>query len=455
MFGLHINNFRSFVEQDFEFSKINILIGTNSSGKSSLLKFLMMMNGTLHYNNGKSNLNLLLNSWQYDFGTYQDLIRYHDTSQSLSFSFRFGQEYLDWFVKIMPSIEFSTEQREFVLYFISTAHGSITTIDVELTKNLQISQEVKLTIGNEKFGKLTIKPKQESKKTKKIGEEDLYDAEVIYENGENISTTTFKYKKKGFFMFLVWEEQEESSFEFGFLAVVQTYLMELFAIVAYINPIDTIPKRNYTKNDDTGNLYLQTLDDVIQFMVDESIDAKFKQKVLEKFAIILNDYGLAKEIKLVRANNINAMELQVRLTDDDFWTNIKDVGLGVPLQIPMLMQAIVADAEGGKMLLFEQPEVHIHPKLQAKFMEALVKGGSNNTYFIETHSEHIIRMLQVLVKEKTINSEDVTIHYFTRENDKSAVSLHHIQEDGFLDKELPEDFFDVSYHLASRLLQNS
>ncbi|MBC7554810.1 MAG: AAA family ATPase, partial [Taibaiella sp.] len=36
MYKLHLNNFRSFVNQDLEFSRINILIGENSSGKSSL-----------------------------------------------------------------------------------------------------------------------------------------------------------------------------------------------------------------------------------------------------------------------------------------------------------------------------------------------------------------------------------------------------------------------------------
>ncbi len=41
MFNLRINNFRSFQDQDFDFSRINILIGENSGGKSSLLNLLL------------------------------------------------------------------------------------------------------------------------------------------------------------------------------------------------------------------------------------------------------------------------------------------------------------------------------------------------------------------------------------------------------------------------------
>ncbi|MGO4710741.1 AAA family ATPase, partial [Chryseobacterium sp. 2TAF14] len=47
MFDLSINNFRSFKNQSFKFSRINILIGENSGGKSSLLKFLLSLKQTI------------------------------------------------------------------------------------------------------------------------------------------------------------------------------------------------------------------------------------------------------------------------------------------------------------------------------------------------------------------------------------------------------------------------
>ena len=108
----------------------------------------------------------------------------------------------------------------------------------------------------------------------------------------------------------------------------------------------------------------------------------------------------------------------------------------------------------GQTLLIEQPEVHLHPTLQAKFIETLLSIGSKNTYFIETHSEHIIRKLQVLIKNKQfdLKPEDITIHYFKREPLKFSITEHKILSDGKLVPSFPNGFFDTSYSLVKQLL---
>ncbi len=57
MFNLNIHNYRSFQNQNLKFSRINILIGENSGGKSSLLKFLLALKQTID-----SPVKLILNS---------------------------------------------------------------------------------------------------------------------------------------------------------------------------------------------------------------------------------------------------------------------------------------------------------------------------------------------------------------------------------------------------------
>mgnify|MGYP000250566132 CR=1 FL=1 len=99
-------------------------------------------------------------------------------------------------------------------------------------------------------------------------------------------------------------------------------------------------------------------------------------------------------------------------------------------------------------------EVHLHPSLQSKFIETLLSLGERNKYFIETHSEHIIRKLQVLIKnnEYDLKSEDVTIHYFKRGTDKFEITNHVINENGKLTPKFPGGFFDNSYNLIKDLL---
>jgi predicted ATPase len=128
----------------------------------------------------------------------------------------------------------------------------------------------------------------------------------------------------------------------------------------------------------------------------------------------------------------------------------------VSLQIPILFQALLSEhyTKNGQTILIEQPEVHLHPTLQAKFIETLLSIGSKNTYFIETHSEHIIRKLQVLIKNEEFNikPDDISIHYFRREPLKFKITEHKISDNGKLTPAFPSGFYDTSYSLVKQLL---
>ena len=120
----------------------------------------------------------------------------------------------------------------------------------------------------------------------------------------------------------------------------------------------------------------------------------------------------------------------------------------------MLFETFLSEKAYGNTFLIEQPEVHLHPRLQAKFIDTLLGMGKNNSYVIETHSEHIVRMLQVLVKEKKhkIKPDDVKIYYFTRDSKEFKIETFSILENGHLDKVFPSGFFDNSYNLTKSLM---
>ncbi|HXU28159.1 MAG TPA: AAA family ATPase, partial [Bacteroidia bacterium] len=92
-----IDNFRSFKDQEFNFSKVNILIGENSGGKSSFLKFILALKQTV-LNKG---VNLKLNGDYVDLGNYYEVIHQHEVEKNLSFSFEFGKEYVDYYYKFL------------------------------------------------------------------------------------------------------------------------------------------------------------------------------------------------------------------------------------------------------------------------------------------------------------------------------------------------------------------
>ena len=108
------------------------------------------------------------------------------------------------------------------------------------------------------------------------------------------------------------------------------------------------------------------------------------------------------------------------------------------------------------VICIEEPEVHLHPQYQSWLADMFVEAyQKHNTHFIiETHSEYLIRKLQVLVadKENAITSNDVSLNYV--EKNEEGVSYNRqirIQNNGRLDGSFGEGFYDEAGGLSRQL----
>ena len=118
---------------------------------------------------------------------------------------------------------------------------------------------------------------------------------------------------------------------------------------------------------------------------------------------------------------------------------LPDVGFGISQLLPFVVQSLVSEE---RIISIEQPEVHVHPKLQADLgdllAEAITRG---NQFIIETHSEHLILRLQRLVREKEIKPEDVSVIYVSRGPEGAKSQRLRIDEEGDFIDEWPDGFF--------------
>jgi len=107
-------------------------------------------------------------------------------------------------------------------------------------------------------------------------------------------------------------------------------------------------------------------------------------------------------------------------------SNIVDVGYGVSQSLPILVDI---SSSRSTTFLLQQPEVHLHPRGQAELASLFVKSAKShrNRFLIETHSDYIIDRVRIDVRSGKLAAKDVSILYF--EPNGTSVEIHNIQLD--------------------------
>lgn len=105
--------------------------------------------------------------------------------------------------------------------------------------------------------------------------------------------------------------------------------------------------------------------------------------------------------------------------------NLIDVGYGVSQALPVLTELLRDDVPA--MFLLQQPEVHLHPKAQAALGSLFCElAATGRQIIVETHSDYIIDRVRMDLRDQKspLKPEDVSILYF--EPGDLAVNIHSI-----------------------------
>ncbi len=149
--------------------------------------------------------------------------------------------------------------------------------------------------------------------------------------------------------------------------------------------------------------------------------------------------GLFSDIKVKRHGKqiSDPFQLQVKVQTGPH-VNMMDVGYGVSQSLPILVK-LLADqkmrrgtgqaAYNHRTFLLQQPEVHLHPKGQAELASLFVKlvKKRKSRFLIETHSDFVIDRIRISVRQGLLKPEDVSIIYF--EPKGNTVTLNNISVD--------------------------
>ncbi|SNR64425.1 AAA family ATPase [Puniceibacterium sediminis] len=162
--------------------------------------------------------------------------------------------------------------------------------------------------------------------------------------------------------------------------------------------------------------------------------------------------GVADDVVTTDAG-VYGNRLQVSTDNQGHLHDLTNVGVGVSQVLPIVVMALLAPK--GSLLIFEQPELHLHPKVQARLADlflALALDGKQ--MILETHSEYLIDRFRLRVALSDTDSVRplVNILFSEKANGQSDLTSIDLNEFGGVLK-WPKDFFEQSQKDVSRILR--
>lgn len=161
------------------------------------------------------------------------------------------------------------------------------------------------------------------------------------------------------------------------------------------------------------------------------------------------------EIKVRENNSTNRVELAYRYLDQAGIPTLdrkpQNVGFGITQTLPVLVALLAA--QPGDLLIFENPESHLHPRGQSRLGMLMAQAANAGVQiFVESHSDHLLNGIRVAAHRGEVTPASVRLWFFERNSNQSISPQQlHIDANGRIDR-WPKGFFDEWDNMLDQLL---
>jgi predicted ATPase len=238
----------------------------------------------------------------------------------------------------------------------------------------------------------------------------------------------------------------------AWLADLALALERQLARIQYVGPLRLTPRRSYVWSGEKP-LHVGTLGELA---VPALLAARAERREIPRGTGTRTRYdpfievvaGWLKRLGVIDSFRVDPVskhrkdyEVRVKRSTTSAEVLITDVGVGVSQVLPVIVHCFYADR--GSTVIFEHPEIHLHPRVQADLADLLIEAWTRCRvqFIVESHSEHFLRRLQRRIAEQVLRNEDVALYVCTATNGRSEIEALQVDAFGHI-RNWPKDFFD-------------
>lgn len=423
--NISLTNFRGFEEQvSVRIRPITVLIGRNSAGKSTVIKFLQMLRQTLESQRDEF---FVTDGKFVQLGNWSSLKNTQSKKQKCEFS-------IDLETSDIPTSEIQQMWKNASQKGVVTEIGDKLHLSMELNRS-QVVHETPVANFNI-YGQVGYAKRFKSGRHAVKGE---IEGHVFFNK-----STSSNVENAGFLRF---GRRTDSLNDLIESVAAEQFLDRLryeFTTIRHLSPIREESLRAIEAGSppprDVGDRGEFAIPHLVRIFSDPA--QSDKAQFITRFASLVadvDDISFKSQIASI-STQVKARNKRTKAV-----SYLADFGFGVSQCLPIFIQGVMHDRR--QLLLVEQPEAQLHPTAQlglGSFFAALWKERQVPT-IIETHSANVLLRLRRLVKAGELSSDDISVAFFTGEEgqkgDVVIVKNLDIQPDGTLEKGLPMEFF--------------
>ncbi len=395
---LSVQNFKSWKDTGkLQVAPLTGFFGANSSGKTSILQTLLMLkqtverppdwNGVIDFGDDSSLVNL---------GSFDDLIHQHrrDVPLKISLSWKFSEK-----LNLLDMDEADTLSFE---------------LSVFDNENSVPGVSFNYRVDRQSFS--------------------------VDWNGQDVNflTVPFKLAYHDESLFRCYGVRSAHYHNQEVFSSLQTRFENLFRSIRYLGPLREYPRRRYTWQGKHSPGVGQHGEDMVTALFSGRIQLRSLDEQIPQWLQrldLIDSYRLNPVL-----NTERDYEFLVRKYKGGPEVRLTDVGFGVSQVMPVLVLCYYVPE--GSILILEQPEAHLHPKVQSELADLLIEVVKNRQLqiILESHSEHLILRLMRRIAEEQISADDTAFYFCEMNEGVSEIERLNVDDYGNITN-WPQNFF--------------